>query len=221
MATTALTGLAAEASLARRCGIAAAAGGGDPARTADLAGRLLAEGADRLLSFGLAGALAPALPPGAVLLPQNVRTEGGDIFPVDAAWHARARAALAASGIVADERDLLGADRIIGAVAAKAAAQEASGAVAVDLESHIVASAARRARRPFLVLRAVADPASLALPAAASVGLDREGRIAPGPVLRSLLRRPGELGDLIRLARYTRTALSALRRALAAIAETG
>jgi hopanoid-associated phosphorylase len=210
----ALTGLAAEAEIARRAGLTATATGGG-ARTLAAAERLLAEGATALVSFGIAGALAPDLAPGALLLPRRVLAEDGDAFVVDAALHARLAVAL---GLVADERDLLGAQRIVGAPADKAALHRRTGAAAVDLESGYVAAAAARRGRPFIVLRAVADPAGFALPRAAAVGLDAAGNVAIAPVLRALLRAPWQIGALVRVALHTRHALATLSRAVPSLA---
>ncbi|HUB96128.1 MAG TPA: nucleoside phosphorylase, partial [Stellaceae bacterium] len=79
--------------------------------------------------------------------------------------------------------------------------------------SGVAAAAARRLARPFLVLRAIADPADFRLPRAALVGLDKEGRAAVLPVLRALIAAPHELPSLMRLALHTRRALAALKRA--------
>jgi adenosylhomocysteine nucleosidase len=59
----------------------------------------------------------------------------------------------------------------------------------------------------------VADPAERALPPAALIGLDAAGRPALGRVLLSLVRQPAQLPALLQLARDTRRALAALRRA--------
>lgn len=133
------------------------------------------------------------------------------------AWNARARDALRARGIDAIEDDLLGATRIVAARNAKAELHRRTGAAAVDLESGAVAAVAQRLGRPFLALRAVADPAGFALPPAALVGIDSAGRTALLPVLLSILRRPGQLADLVRLAHHSRRALDALARAAPAL----
>lgn len=214
----AVTGLAAEARIARRAGLAAAASGGDPGRTVAAIAELIADGASALVSFGICGGLDPALEPGALLLPHWVRDESGARFAVDAAWRGRVAASLAASGQAAAAGDLIGRAAIVATPAQKAALFAAGGAVGADLESHVVARAALRAGLPFLVLRAVADPAARALPPAALIELDGAGRPRLGAVLGSLARRPQQLPALLRVAGDARRALAALRRAAPALA---
>jgi adenosylhomocysteine nucleosidase len=94
----------------------------------------------------------------------------------------------------------------------------ACGALALDMESHVVAREARVAGLPFLVLRAVADPAGRDLPPAARVGLDCDGRPQLRRVMGSLLAGPRQLPALIAVARDAARALTALRRAAPVLA---
>lgn len=217
MPVAAVTGLAAEAAIARRAGLHAVASGGDRVRTLSLAEQLIAEGASGLVSFGICGGLDPALPSGSLLLPLTVRDEAGRRFAVDPAWHRAVAAALTGAGILASTGDLLGAAEIVATPEQKRAYCE-SNAVAADLESHLVAAAAAAAGLPFLALRAIADPAWRRLPPAALVGLGADGRPALGAVLVSLLRRPAQLPALVRIACETTAALRALRRAAPVLA---
>ena len=221
MAIAAVTGLEAEARIVRGVGLAAMASGADPARTAAMAERMLAGGAAALMSFGLAGALASDLRSGTILLPRRILGETGGTADVDRAWHARQRAALLARGIAPVEDDLFGAGLIVARHEAKAALHRRTGAVAVDLESAAAAAVARRFGRPFLALRAVADPADFDLPPAALVGIDADGRTAYLPVLRSVLADPRQIAALVRLAQHTRAALAALARAAATVPGAG
>jgi hopanoid-associated phosphorylase len=216
MKVAAVTGLEAEAKLIRRAGIEAAPSGGVATRTVALAQSYLASSADALLSFGIAGALAPALPSGTLLLPRAVIDESGARLLVDAAWRLRVETVLAAAGLAIEARDLLGAYRAVATAEKKAALFHTTGAVAVDLESHLIARAATEARRPFLILRAIADPATRSLPSAAVNGLKDDGTAALGRVIVSVLRHPGQIAALLRLAGDTRRALSALGSALEA-----
>jgi adenosylhomocysteine nucleosidase len=215
MPFVAVTGLAAEARIAQRAGVRAEATGGSAGRTAAVAARLIADGATGLLSFGICGGLDPALAAGTVLLPRAVRSETGERILADAAMHGRLALAL---GDAVATGDILGASGIADTVERKTALFRRFRAAAIDNESHLVAAAAAAARIPFLVLRAVADPAARALPPAALVGLDDEGRPALSPVLRSLFARPGQLPALVAIALDTRRALRALRRAAPALA---
>jgi len=216
MTIAAITGLSAEARIARRAGLRAKASGGIAARTLEAAEACLAGGADGLVSFGIAGALAPHLAPGSLLLPRVVVEADGARHEVDEKWRARVLEGLIAAGLRVAEGDLLGAVEVAASAERKAALFAATGAIAVDLESHIVARAAMRAVRPFLVLRAVADPALRALPPAALDGLDAAGVPALARVLASVARNPAQLPALLRVAGDTRRALFALRLALTA-----
>jgi len=216
MQLAAVTGLEAEARIAREAGLKALASGGRAARTIACAEALLRDGAEALISFGIAGALAPQLTTGALLLPRVVVDESGERYGVDEVLRTRVAAKLARAGFHLADGDLLGASEVAASVHSKAALFRLTSAVAVDLESHLVARAAMRAGKPFLVLRAVADAAGHAVPRAAVNGLDAQGEPAIGRVVLSVLRRPGQIPQLIRLAGNTRRALFALRSALEA-----
>ena len=221
MSTVAIAGLAAEARIARRAGWSAVATGGDAARTRAAAERVLAAGADALVSFGIAGGLDPSLRPGSLIVPDAVIDEAGMRQAVDAVWQGRMTAALRQAGLACVGGDLLGGGAIAATPLIKSALRQKTRAVAVDLESHLVAREAARQHVPFLVLRAVADPAERYLPPAALIELSAGGRPRLGRVLLSLLCRPGQLGDMIRLAGDTRRALIALRKAADALTRSG
>ncbi len=210
MPAGAVTGLVAEARIAERAGLRAAVAGGDAADAMAAIDRLVATGVCGLVSFGIAGGLSPSLVTGTLLLPRAVWSESGERYPVDEAWRTAVATALGHASPAAG--DMLGADAIVGEVASKTEIFRRLGTVAVDLESHLVARVAARAAIPFIVLRAVADPAGRSLPPAALVGLDARGRPALGRVLGSLARDPGQLPALLGVARDTRRALAALRR---------
>lgn len=204
-----VVGLTAEARLARGLGGLTEAGGGTADGAARAAAHLIANGATALLSFGLAGGLAPGLPAGTLVIPTTVTDGAGRSWPTDPAMVQRlgtgAGALLAASAILAD-------------AAEKQAAWQSTGALAADIESGAVARAAAAHGLPFAVLRAICDPAERTLPPAALTALDPAGRIRPLALARSLLRRPGQIGGLIALGREAALARTAL---LARVAATG
>lgn len=155
-----------------------------------------------VLSFGLCGGLDPALRVGDLVI-------GGG----NAGWLDELAAAL--PGAVRGE--VIGSDDIVGSAAAKTALRAKTGAIAVDMESHIVAEAAVRAGVPFAILRAVSDPADRTLPRAAQAGFNPDGSVNIPAVLAALLRRPGELPALLQTARDAAKAFAALETAAAAL----
>lgn len=180
----------------------------DPGRAAQAARRLLAEGCSALLSFGMAGGLDPALAPGTLVLATAVLAPDGETYPSDEAW----RAALGGR-ITALAATLLGCDAPVSDPGEKARLFAATGAAAVDMESHAIAAVAASSGVPFLALRAVADPAHRAVPPAALRGVGADGGTRPGAVLAALVFAPWEIPSVVALAGESRRALSALRGA--------
>jgi adenosylhomocysteine nucleosidase len=202
-------GLAVEARIARRAGFSVVVGAGDRRRTTALVAAAMA-GADCVVSFGIAGALAPELRPGDLILSAEIVSEHGR-WQGEPAW--RRRLAELARSIGAASVPVFGAGAILATRADKARLRSALGAPAVDLESDIVAGAAATAEIPFAVLRAIADPAERDIPPAALLPLAADGTPDLALVLASVLRRPRQTAALFRLAREVRRALRALERA--------
>ena len=209
-----LVGLDFEAAILQRAGtgaLVAIARQGDAAVTRHSLEQLIAQGADAVTSFGIAGALDPALRPGTLVLAEAVidQVAGGAVIATDAAWR---RA-------IALKTDVIGGHLVTVAVPVatpgdKAALFRQTGAIAVDAESAIAGRVAAGRGLPFLVVRAIADDARQRLPAAALAGVDADGNVRPWAAAAALLRRPGDIAALIRLGRATALA----RRALGAVA---
>jgi len=200
----AVTGLRFEGRIAAGPGVSTIAGGGDAEALAAALRRALTQGASAFLSFGIAGGLTRA-EAGTWLVADAVIARASR-WPVDATW----AAALARSLPGALRGDIAGVDAIVSEPADKHALGAATGALAVDTESHVVAAFAAAHGVPFAVFRAIADPAGRALAPASCKGMRRDGTIDPGAVLGSLLRHPGQFPLLLRNAADTRRALRAL-----------
>ncbi|MGH7095661.1 MAG: hypothetical protein ACREFB_19290, partial [Stellaceae bacterium] len=199
-------GLAAEARIARAAGFSVVVGAGDYARTVALVEAVVPR-VQCLVSFGIAGGLSPDLRPGDIILSDEV-IEDDRRWIGDAALSPRL--AELARRIGAIEGPVLGARRIVATGTAKAHAWRETGALAVDMESGVVARAAAAAGIPFVVLRTVADPAERVLPPAALLPLGADGRPAIPRIVASVLRQPSQLRGLLGLAQEARRALAAL-----------
>lgn len=198
-----VTGLTAEARLLARFSVRAKVGGGTPEGAAQAAEALAREvGMVALVSFGLAGGLDPALAPGALVIPDSVLDDDGIAYRCD----------MSLSRLFGGPTVplLLGGGAIVATVEQKHRLFAATGAAAIDLESAAVARVAEAHGLRFAALRAVADPVTRNLPPAALVALDEGGRIAPGSIIASLCRHPGQIGGLIALGREAALARKAL-----------
>ena len=168
-----------EARIARRLGRTVRVGLG--------ASRGVPEG--RLVSFGIAGALAPDLPVGTVIDATRVVDESGAVL-----WEG---GPLGASS--ARTGTILGASRIVDDPAERARLHKQTGAEAVDMESGALARSGRLAG----CLRAVSDTPERRLGGVAR-GATADGRVAPMGFLLGFAREP----------RVTMTAVFSARRAL-------
>lgn len=200
-------GLKREARIYVRSGrdVLAVIGGGDAARLDreldDTAGSRPAI----ILSCGIAGALASSLRPGDVVI-------DGDAPVAD--WLQRALPQAHRGGII-------GSDAIVATASEKRLLSERTGALAVDMESHVAARVALRKGLPFAALRVISDRAEDDLPPAALVGMRPDGGMALGAVLASLARDPRQLSALIRTGRQAGSAFRGLAQAFDAIIRAG
>jgi hypothetical protein len=82
------------------------------------------------------------------------------------------------------------------------------------MESHGAARAARTSGVPFAAVRAIADPASRALPPAALNAVAPDGSTKTLSVLMACAKAPGQFPALLQLGADSEAALKALRRDL-------
>src|SRR5262245_24899515 len=149
-----------------------------------------------LISFGIAGGLLPGLRPGTLLVGSTIIAETAR-FATDRAW----------------SRNLLRCvpGAVQGAIAgvpppavahpdAKRALHLRTGALAVDNESHVVASVAAARGLPMAAIRVILDPAGRELPRCALFAMRPDGTIDLAALMRGLLRRPNEVPMLLRTA---------------------
>lgn len=212
-----VTGLVSETDCLReigRAGLLAIRCAGADARRARILARDLAEaGCVALASFGLAGGLDPVLRSGDVILADRVA--GDDvILQADRAWHARARTLLRGEAGLAVGL-LTGMDAMVGTPEEKCRLREKTGAIAVDMESPVVAAVARQFDLPFLAIRVIADVADRSVPAWLSGVISEAGAVKAGALCAGLLKRPADLATIARLAGANRRALASLRRVAA------
>jgi adenosylhomocysteine nucleosidase len=199
-------GLKREARILRGPGVQVVAGGGDRARL-EPALEAAAGRASAIISMGLCGALAERLEPGDWMVATRVVSAARQ-FESDPSWTTGLTQRLPG----ARQGPVLGSEVMIADAAAKRASHAATGALAVDMESHVAAAVAARHGLPFAAARVVSDAARRSLPKAAQAGMAADGGMDIWAVLRALAADPGQLPALIRVGREAEAAFRALGR---------
>ena len=189
-----------------------ACSGADPTRARREAERLVREGAEALLSFGLAGGLIPGLSSGEAVFSNRVILPDGSERAASTVWRENLIGSTAGSDLSYRVGPVLGSERIITDTEQKRALGKETGALVVDMESHAVAEAAAAAGLPFMAIRAVSDTVDEALPRSALGVVDEKGRPKPLMVVSRLCLVPWEIPALLRVRRGTMAALGTLGR---------
>ncbi len=180
-----------------------------------IARRFADQGASALLSVGVSGGLDTKLRPGDVVIGDQVisdiaRPSGGRSRAANSCLLGLAQEA-AVNAICGP---VYGSDAIVQTTEEKARLHAATGALAVDMESHAVAEIAAERDLPFLAIRAIADPAERALPPPAMDAVAPDGSTRVVATLVKAALAPHHFPALIRLGGDSKAALSALERVL-------
>ena len=167
------------------------------ARTRELAEAYRPTG---LLGLGLAGALSPGLSALELVASERVRNGGGEVPPVDPLLLTIARSAgarpatlvtVGAPVVTPDQKKSL------------AESVAPSGVAAVDMESAGWAKGAAAAGVPFVVVRAISDTATDALPTYLPECVGAHGGIRRSAVIVRAVTRPSSIRTLWKLQRRT------------------
>jgi adenosylhomocysteine nucleosidase len=200
----ALVGLAFEARIAAGPGVLVICRGPDIFETLRLA---FEAGCRSIISFGVAGGLAPDLRPGDWIVASEVLDSHGAL-PTHPVWSRNLLETIPevrygpVVGVPAPVADPL----------AKRDLHARTGAIAVDMESHIVAEFAAAHGMSFAVVRVIVDPAHRRVPDAALIALRPGGGTSLTAILREILTKPAQVLPLLRIAGDAYAARSALMR---------
>jgi hopanoid-associated phosphorylase len=160
-----------------------------------------------LISFGVAGGLAPGLKTGDCVVGSAVMSDHGWV-QTDPHWSQRVLQRLpnAVHGSILGVRDPLLDPQT------KRETHARTGAMTVDMESHIVANVAAAHRMPLIAIRVVTDPAERVVPPTAIAAMQPNGTLDAMAVVRSLMKMPREITGLMRTILDVRTARAMLRQ---------
>jgi hopanoid-associated phosphorylase len=206
LTVVAIVGLAFEARIAQGLGVLVVGRNseGELSRVLQIARR---NGCRGIVSFGVAGGLARDLRPGDCVVASTV-VDSRTSRSTDAAWSRRLLE------ILPDARygAVVGANAIVSDPLAKRDLYARTGAIAVDMESHLAARLAAAHGLAFATLRVIVDPAHRQVPRVAQVAMLPGGRTDLVSVLREVMARPAQIPALLRIASDAYAAQSALKR---------
>ena len=148
-----------------------------------------------LVSFGVAGGLEPKLHAGTCVV-GSVITSGTTRFMTDWNWSRNLLQAIPSAVYGA----IVGISAPIAQTEAKRALHVSTGALAVDMESHVVASVAAARSLPVTAVRVITDSAIRELRPVALAAMRANGTIDVAAVIRSMMKDPSELPMLLRTA---------------------
>jgi hopanoid-associated phosphorylase len=204
-----VTGLHQEARIAEGHGLTVVCSGSSPRQLRDHMSGFDASSVRGIISFGVAGGLDPALRSGDVVIATEVVTSATRFQaltpPQDnlAALQAGRRPRIVTAAVAGSEDVVLGQ-------ASKAELRARTGAVAVDMESHIAAAYAEDNGLPFAAVRVISDPASRALPQLAMDALKPDGQVDIWKVMRGIALNPLAIPALVSAGRDFNRALRSL-----------
>jgi hopanoid-associated phosphorylase len=181
----AAVGLSFEARIAAGPGVIVLGRGGPDGLAASVE-RAIRVGCRGIVSFGIAGGLVQQLKAGAYVVGSSVIDVTGERYPTCPHWSARLMRALPG----AIHAPIAGSEGPVAHPALKQLLQKKTGAVIVDMESHLAARMAAKHGVAFVALRVVCDPAHRALPSAALAGMRADGSTDGLAVLRGIAGRP-------------------------------
>ncbi|MBU2572240.1 MAG: phosphorylase [Gammaproteobacteria bacterium] len=186
--------------------------GAGPKNAEQAAEQLLDQGAERLISWGCAAALAPGLRPGNLTLPEQLISDDLESIDIRSPWLAEIQALLNALTPVA-HISLASSNTLVATSKDKKQLHRKTGAAALDMESVAIAKVAKAHRIDFLAIRSIADPADMSLPKAVAHALDPDGEVNIAKLLNYLIKHPLELPSLIQLGRHFHASQKTLKQA--------
>ena len=184
--------------------------GSGPENASTAAKNLIDNGASQLISWGCAGALAPHLQAGDLVIPATILAKNNLQLPTQENW-SRQIINILEQSIKCYNGKLFESGSVINLAQDKAEKYQQTGALAVDMESGAIARVAQQANIPFVAIRSIADIANQDLPKAIAYAMTDKGVISRPKLLLYLSTHPAELAGLINTALHFNTASKTLK----------
>ncbi|MCK5356301.1 MAG: phosphorylase [Methyloprofundus sp.] len=179
---------------------------------------LIDRGAKQLISWGCAGALAPQLKAGDLVIPSAILATNNIQLATQDHWSQLIIKSLEQS-IKCYNGQLFESGSVINLAQDKAEQYQQTRALAVDMESAALARAAQQAGIPFVAIRSIVDSADQDLPKAIDYAMTAKGVISLPKLMLYLCTHPAELIGLIKLGMNFNSARKTLKKVASQLAQ--
>jgi len=201
-----LCGLESEKRIASKIrGAIVACSAARPNKARSLAQELVALGATKLMSFGIAGSLDSSVNLGDIFVGTRVVSVRGQ-WLCDEIWGRE----LASKIPHAKRGSVYGSEVLIPTIDEKETLFRSTGCAIVDMESQCAAEVAAEAKIPYVVVRSVCDDSVMNVPPFVMAAITDEGSVSGVRALAHLALHPLQTADLFKVMRGTGKALRAL-----------
>jgi adenosylhomocysteine nucleosidase len=182
---------------------------------------LIAQGVTTLASVGVSGGLHPDMKSGTLIIATSVLEQlenGGEqnqnrVWDVDSTYTERLHAILSHEGVVVHCGHVITTRDPLLTIEEKKSLYEKSQALAVDMESAVVARSAREKGLPFFALRTVCDTFDQPIPREVFNWVYDSRHPKALFIMGKLMRKPALISDVLRMGKDFKTALAALKLA--------
>jgi adenosylhomocysteine nucleosidase len=186
-----------------------------PHKARDLARELVAMGATRLMSFGIAGSLDSSVHLGDIFI-------GTRVASAKSQWlcHEQWGRELANKIPQAKRGGVFGSETLIATIEEKDELFRGTGCAIVDMETQCAAEVAAEEKIPLMVVRAVCDDSVMNVPAFVLAAVAENGSVSAIRALAHLALHPHQTADLFKVMRGTRKALKSLSAITGALGQS-
>ena len=154
-----------------------------------------------LISWGTAGALTENIHAGDLILADTIVSNDSNNYSFDIEWNKRITNELCNSSLKIRNGIMTHALQVLATTEDKKELHRKTNALAVDMESIVIATLANEMKLPCISVRAVVDEVYQNIPEEILNNTDRFGRPNLRPLFSSLIRRPGLVAELINLGK--------------------
>ena len=172
--------------------------------------KLISQGVDLIISFGIAGALDPRLKSGSIIISTQVLTPLYKRIPCNPSLGIKIfKLKKNKSGVYF--RPVIGSNYPITNKTEKKKIFKDSGAAAVDMETHIAAKIAQKKGIPFLAVRSICDTTDQNLPDFIATNIENKKKLNILKILELIVKKPYELKKFPKLIMNYRKSMNGLR----------